>query len=159
MLLLSLLNELLEILKDDDDVTEEGVESSDIGSGKDEDNNACTSKEPPSKIITSININVVNNNDLVNPYPQGNNTSQTNIKIKEITNLFNDENKNEKEDIKLYTPNPIIDKKSKKNLHEFDRNYIRSRRKETQSFGINFKEEWKEKQREFKNKMFDLREK
>ena len=31
-------------------------------------------------------------------------------------------------------------------------NYIRSRRKETQRFGINFKEEWKEKQRELKNK-------
>ena len=148
------LNEFLEILKDedDDDGTEEGADSSDFGSGKEEDKNACTSKELPNKIRTSININVVNNKDLVNPNPQGNNISQTNIKLKEITNLFTDENKNEKEDIKLHTPNPIIDKKSKKNLHEFDKNYIRSRRKETQRFGINFKEEWKEKQRELKNK-------
>ena len=123
------LNEFLEILKDedDDDGIEEGAESSDDGSGKDEDKNECTSKEPPGKIRTSININVVNKNDLVNPNPQDNNISQTNIKLKEITNLFNNENKNEKEDIKLHTPNPIIDKKSKKNLHEFDRNYIRSR--------------------------------
>jgi hypothetical protein len=147
------LNEFLEILKDDG--SEESSESPDNVT---EENNIHTTKNVPNKNKTNINLNqqpLINNNG--EQKTSGKNCSQTNIKFKEITNLFNDENK-EKENEEFHNHTPRIMKeqmnftKYKNQIMNLEKNIIRSRKKETQIFGINFIKEWEEKQRELKNK-------
>ena len=147
------LNEFLEILKDDG--SEESSESPDNVT---EENNIHTTKNVPNKNKTNINLNqqplIINNGE---QKTSDKNCSQTNIKFKEITNLFNDENK-EKENEEFHNHTPRIMKeqmnftKYKNQIMNLEKNIIRSRKKETQIFGINFIKEWEEKQRELKNK-------
>ena len=77
--------------------------------------------------------------------------------MKEIEQRFKEQEEKikMKEDNKHFTPKLNEQKKIKKYIHpnfEIEKNYIKSRKKETQRFGINFKKEWEQKQRELKNK-------
>ena len=62
----------------------------------------------------------------------------------------------ENEDNHNHTPRIIKEQmnftKYKNQVMNLEKNIIRSRKKETQIFGINFIKEWEEKQRELKNK-------
>ena len=159
------LNEFLELLKNY--TSEEEDDSSDM-SAVEEDNMGYTTKNLLNKNRTNINLNqplLVNdsNKKLIKDdlrkisEKNNNNISQNNSKLKEITKLFIHENNNNngQEDNKHFTPKLNEQKKIKKYIHpnfEIEKNYIKSRKKETQRFGINFKKEWEQKQRELKNK-------
>ena len=98
------------------------------------------------------------------------NISQLNLKLKEITKIFNDndndnesenekENKQVKSDKKLHISKLNCIQKESKAIHKSvispEKNYPRNKKRDKQKtikFGINFKKEWEEKQKELKNK-------
>ena len=167
------LNQYLEILKDY--TSEESEESSDIEINK---GGNTTKNSQVSKNRTNINLNkplLVNNininiNDNTNDENEdkfdstkNKNISQINLKLKEIAKLFNDnenanENKETKSDNKLKTPNLNDTQKNNKVIHKNiispEKNCNKKKdKKMTFRFGINFKKEWEEKQKELKNKL------
>jgi len=127
-------------------------------------------------LVNNININInTNKNSDENENKFDNtsnkNVSQINLKLKEITKLFNDNdnenekvnvngNKEAKSDKKLCTSKLNCSHNEKKAIQKSvispDKNYVRNKKREKQRtyrFGINFKKEWEEKQKELKNKL------
>jgi hypothetical protein len=178
------LNQYLEILKDY--TSEESEESSD-SLGEEENKGDNTAKNcSVNKNRTNINLNkplLVNNINIsinTNKIDDKNehnfdsnnnkNISQINLKLKEISKLFNDneseddnDNENEYKEIKsdkqLHTPklnciqneNKLIHKRVVSPEREYHKNKKRDKQR-TLRFGINFKKEWDDKQKELKNK-------
>ena len=170
------LNQYMEILKDY--ISEESEESSEsLGDEEDNKDGNTTKNCPLNKNRTNINLNkplLVDNtkksddeNENENRFDNtsNKNISQVNLKLKEITKLFNDndndtinETKEAKSDKKLHTPKLNGIQKENRSIHKSiispERNYVRKKRgkQRTFRFGINFKKEWEEKQKELKNK-------
>ena len=121
-------------------------------------------------LVNNINISI--NNNKIDDKNEDNfdsannkNISQINLKLKEITKLFNDnesddDNDNEYKEVKsdkqLHTPciqkeNKLINKRVVSPEKEYHKNKKREKQR-TLRFGINFKKEWDDKQKELKNK-------
>ena len=157
------LNEYLEILKDY--TSEENEEISD-SSGNEKDKN--TEKNNTNKNTSfnknekNININNLNNsnNSNTNESKDNNdmhlskakkNISQINLKLKEISNLFDKEENKEPKNNKHPTQKVTDQKKNKSNEKKYSKRKSKRNHK-TILLDINFKKEWEEKQKELKNK-------
>jgi len=157
------LNEYLEILKDY--TSEENEEISD-SSGNEKDKN--TEKNNANKNTSfnknekNININNLNNsnNSNTNESKDNNdmhlskakkNISQINLKLKEISNLFDKEENKEPKNNKHPTLKLTNQKKNKSNEKKYSKRKSKRNHK-TILLDINFKKEWEEKQKELKNK-------
>jgi Dullard-like phosphatase family protein len=174
------LNQFLEILKDYS--SEESEESSEsLGEEENKGDNTaknCSINKNRTNInlnkpllVNNINININTNKiDDKNEHnfdrTSNKNISQINLKLKEITKLFNEndddndnENKEVKSDKQLHTPKLNCIQKENKVIHKRvvspEKEYSRNKKKDKQRtlrFGINFKKEWDDKQKELKNK-------
>ena len=87
------------------------------------------------------------------------NISQINLKLKEIKNIFDDkdnDNKDNEEDMKEFTPKLNDTKQIKMSIMKSteDKSYFRNKKRDklkTIKFDINFEKEWAEKQKELKD--------
>ena len=155
------LSKYLEILKEynseEEDESSNNLENEE--EEKEEKNNLSTGNKNRTNInlikpllVNNINININKENNEEKPNKdKDKNISQINLKLKEITNMFNVENKDKK--------NLNDQKKSKKSVSKYletsSKTINGNKRKEkhkTILLGINFQKEWEEKQKELKNK-------
>ena len=147
------LTQYLEILKNNNSEEEEKKDSSDISVNEEENKGGNTTKNCAiMKNKTELNLNQHLNNNMdidkndKNEIKSGNipkTISQFNLKLKEISNMFNDKD-NESKENKVFTPK-LNEEKNKNNKKREKQKSLR--------FDINFKKEWDEKQKEFKNKL------
>ena len=157
------LSQYMEILKEynseEDEESSNNVENEEE---KDEKNNLSTGNKNRTNInlikpllVNNINININKENSEAKPNKsKDKNISQINLKLKEIKNMFNVENKDKVST--RHFKNTL--KKSKKSVSKYlettDKNINGNKRKEkhkTILLGINFQKEWEEKQKELKN--------
>ena len=167
------LNQYLEILKNySSEEIENEEESSDISvvEGNENSGGNTTKNININKNRTNINLcqplNVNNKNINLNKEKEINvnsknenssnnkNSSQVALKIRDIFNLFDNNESNEK-DNQIHTPK-LNDHKIKKYINKNieEKNYYRSKKREkhkTIIFDFNFKREWDKKQKELKN--------
>ena len=160
------LNEYLEILKNYVSEGNEDNEDSSYISCIEEENKTLTAKNIKlSKNKTAVDLNqplVVNNINIDNSNDNNENTiknnnklsSQINLKLKIINDMFNDDNKDE------HNGNHYIPKSNDLKIRRYltknfeDKQHHRNKKREkekTLRFDINFKKEWDEKKKELNN--------
>ena len=156
------LSQYMEILKEyNSEEDEESSNNLENEEENDEKNNLSSDNKNRTNInlikpllVNNININInKENTDDKADKSKDKNISQINLKLKNITNMFDDENKD-----KASKSHFNALKKSKKSFCKYlepsDNNINGNKRKEknkTILLGINFQKEWEEKQRELKN--------
>ena len=155
------LSHYMEILKEyNSEEDEESSNNLENEEENDEKNNLSTGNKNRTNInlikpllVNNININInKENTDDKADKSKDKNISQINLKLKDITNMFDVENKD-----KVSTKHFNALKKSRKSVSKYletSKNFNGNKRKEkhkTILLGINFQKEWEEKQKELKN--------